>query len=150
MGGDKNKFADVPIPTLYDCDIEYGTDKTDAEEANDYQLTSSEVSLCASHNDQTANQGIQFQPMTAYSKHGNTTEPVTIQPGSQLGISLLIRMPTAPLQPSAYTGDELPLPEISVGVLDLSIPPETTRDSDESWGSKEGKVRPEVQHLEYR
>jgi hypothetical protein len=35
-------------------------------------------------------------------------------------------------------------------VLDLSIPMETTRDSDESWGSKEGKTRVEVQHLEYR
>jgi hypothetical protein len=44
MGGDKNKFADVPIPTLYDCDIEYGTDKTEAEEGNYYQLSSSEVS----------------------------------------------------------------------------------------------------------
>jgi hypothetical protein len=27
---------------------------------------------------------------------------------------------------------------------------ETTRDSDESWGSKEGKTQVEVQHLEYR
>lgn len=43
-GGDKNSFTDLPIPTLYDCDIEYGTDKTEAEEANYYQLSSSEVS----------------------------------------------------------------------------------------------------------
>lgn len=43
-GRDKNTFADLPIPTLYDCDIEYGTDKAEAKSGNQYQLSSSDVS----------------------------------------------------------------------------------------------------------
>lgn len=43
-GRDKNTFADLPIPTLYDCDIEYGPDKAEAESGNQYQLTSPKVS----------------------------------------------------------------------------------------------------------
>lgn len=92
--------------------------------------------------------------MTACSKLSNATEPTAILPGTQLGISLLIRMPTAEQQASSYPDDEPILPEISIGVLDLSIPTEEERDSDDKWNLTEDKAFDkggrEVQHLEYR
>lgn len=113
----------------------------------------------------STDQRSQFQPMTAYNKLGNMTDSHPVLPGTQLGISLLIRMPTQPLQPSSYADDEAPqpssylddeppLPEISIGVLDVAIPNETAREEDVKWGSQEEKSfhkeSREVQHLEYR
>lgn len=91
--------------------------------------------------------------MTAYNKLGNMTDSHPVLPGTRLGISLLIRMPTQPPQPSSYVDDEPPLPEISIGVLDVTIPNDAARDAYEKWGSQEKgfhKESREVQHLEYR
>jgi hypothetical protein len=92
--------------------------------------------------------------MTVYDKFGNRTDPHSILPGTQLGVSLLIRMPNQPQPPASYADDEPPLPDLSIGVLDLVIPNETDRGPDEKWGSQDEKgfrkESREVQHLEYR
>jgi hypothetical protein len=95
-----------------------------------------------------------MNPMTLYSKLPNTADPTNIVPGNRLGISLLIQMPIAPDQ-RLYTEDDEPiLPEISIGVMELSVVEETSRDSVNIWAPEQRKVSKkggqEVEHVEYR
>lgn len=92
--------------------------------------------------------------MTVYSKLANATEATAIVPGNQLGISLLIQMPIAPDQ-RLYTEDDDPiLPEISIGVMDLSVVEETSSNPVNTWAPEQRKVSKkggqEVEHVEYR
>ncbi|KAI5450769.1 hypothetical protein NCC49_002776 [Naganishia albida] len=121
----------LPIPTLYDCDVELGS------EFRDKQIPLSQI-----------------HPMTVYNKLPDPIHPTAIDPGNQLGISLLIQMPIAPDQRLYDEYDEPILPEISIGVLDLAVAQEVTRDSVGTQPSEQGKpsskAGQEVQHLEYR
>lgn len=92
--------------------------------------------------------------MTVYNKLPDPIHPTAIDPGNQLGISLLIQMPIAPDQRLYDEYDEPILPEISIGVLDLAVAQEVTRDLVGTQSSEQGKpsskAGQEVQHLEYR
>lgn len=92
--------------------------------------------------------------MTVYNKMPNTTDPTAIPPGTELGISLLIRMPTAPRPQHSHLDEEPILPEISIGVMDVWVAHETPRDSVDKWMPDQPKASKktgqEVQHLEYR
>ncbi|KAJ9103715.1 hypothetical protein QFC20_004719 [Naganishia adeliensis] len=133
-GTDKGPADGLSIPTLYDCDVELGS------EQEDMQITS-----------------MQLQPMTVYDKFPSPTDPTALLPGNQLGISLLIQMPTAPEQPRIDEDGEPILPEISIGVMDLWTVQDETRESvdqrrpeERKASSKADKAGQEVQHLEYR
>jgi hypothetical protein len=91
----------------------------------------------------------------------------TIPEGTPLGISVLIQMPTAPWHPQRHHNpssdydDEIPLPELSIGVLDLRVAGtqeerpavEVEMRRDEKWAVRDmekGQAEAEVVHLEYR
>jgi hypothetical protein len=92
--------------------------------------------------------------MTIYHKLPSPIDPTAILPGNQLGISLLIQMPTAPEQPRIDEDGEPILPEISIGVMDLWTAQDETRESVNQWRPEQSKASSkagqEVQHLEYR
>ncbi|KAJ9109021.1 hypothetical protein QFC21_000347 [Naganishia friedmannii] len=147
-GGDgKAGREDWVVPTLFECDVEVGEEK--GREGQEGELVSSHL-----------------QPMTTYSKSlipgGDAS---SVLEGTPIGISVLIQMPTAPWHPyHHHTGadeDEIPLPELSIGVLDLRVASaqeerpvvEVEMRRDKKWATRDtekGQAEAEVVHIEYR
>ncbi|KAJ9125364.1 hypothetical protein QFC22_000324 [Naganishia vaughanmartiniae] len=150
-GAGKTGREDWVVPTLFECDVEVGEEKQRGAEGE----------LLSSH----------LQPMTTYSKSLIPGGDVSSIPeGTPLGISVLIQMPTALWRPRHNPhsdpdddDDEIPLPELSIGVLDLCIASTSAQEArpvveveirkDEKWTARDmEKVREEAEvvHLEYR
>lgn len=104
--------------------------------------------------------------MTTYSKSIISGDGSSIPEGTPIGISVLIQMPTAPWHAhrNHVTEDEdneIPLPELSIGVLDLRVAStieerpvvEVEMRKDEKWTMRDmekEQAEAEVVHLEYR